>query len=375
MSLRNKIASRLNDFNDDGLPIMVDGERLYHKRVQVRANKAGEVFIHRSGHDPEYLDDNEFMALITKATKDLRAVCTKTNIPFKYEFEDMHVQADSSLNLVILQSDYYHYVNESLKHNVGVISDGISNYLTLRNGVVMDEAFYRDVDTILQAARPIFLWKYANFFFYSRTQPTRELRKSQTFYNNSQEMFVPVFIETRLYPTLTQLYPFLENTMLYQMAVEKGRKVACAEKYNAYMLTQKEMCKALGLRKFIRMKPEQWARVFLGAVLPVAEPGSILYRKFPNETDKIYRATTHNDFFNSEMTPEVYTRMYEEYKNQDLRSTLEDYRVMSTLAAYCYKISEYVKNQRLVWDEPEYLQASGIYSILAQIDVKYKGEA
>jgi len=379
MFLKEKIASRLKDFGKDGLPVMVDGERLLYKQVQVRINCEGDVFIQRSNQEPELLSDDAFMSLVEKATGSLRAICAMTSIPFNYDYDEMSVEANSTMNLAIVQSEYYYYVNQSFKNDVGQNADGFSNYLRLRPGVDVTDDFCREVDIILQAAKPVFLWKYANFFFFGRTRALLDLKKSQSFYHNSQDIFVPVFVSTRLYPTLLQLYPFLEQTVLYQTAIEKGRRVYCTERYEGYMLTQKEICKALGLRKLIRMKPEQWARVFLGAVLTDTAKGSILYRKFPNESDSVYRATRHNDFFSTEMTPEAYEKAREEYKDSDLITMLDEYRPMTTLHTYCYKISEYVRNSQMAWDVPpdgqtDFRSADAIYGVLAQIDVQYKVE-
>lgn len=361
MGLIGRIATRLQDYNDSGLSVVVDGVRLYHRGSQIKINKEGKVFTLHSSSDVkiEELDPEVFGKHISHATKELREVCVASNLPFNFADESINIRIDDNMKLIMLETEYFSYVIRSLKQDENC-------YIKLHGETIQRER----LDSLLNAARPIILKRYASFIYDNKARPCYDLKKAKRFFAESQDIFTPVFIKCEPFPELVQLYPHLKQTKLYKMAVEKNRVVSTS-RYSAYMLTQREMCEALGLHKFIRMKPEHWGRIFLGSAVMAESSESPLYYVFPNNNDMVMHSTqaSANSTFNAQYKLDVYQKKLQEYVNTSLYDTLLSYSKISTLHAFCYTISSYLKTHRMPCDSLSELKPDALYSILSTINL------
>jgi len=71
------------------------------------------------------------------------------------------------------------------------------------------------------------------------------------------------------------------HTRLMQTAVGNSREVVVNNKLRCYMLTHKEICQALNLKRFMRFTPEFLYRVVVGMMRPDLED-------FPSKSRKVY---------------------------------------------------------------------------------------
>ena len=117
----------------------------------------------------------------------------------------------------------------------------------------------------------------------------QKIYRRNKFYN-IQKIFIPLFIQVKglynpFYDDVQQQHIF-ETTSLYQQAIEKNRLLEVGEDIQCYMLTQLEVCKAMGLTKSMRFTPDFIYKVYIGLIHPD-------YTEFPNKMNKVYIPTVN----------------------------------------------------------------------------------
>lgn len=269
ISILEKISRSMLASGVNTLTIIVDGKYFMHegKRVFVENKTTGN-------------HDDTFVSFFTRAkvgsvnqntvlpygivASSLRRILFSNNLYgiksdlFPNE-KDCSIQIDADMGLLLLESGLYAaakllaysgqqdaqvYVGEELA------STALSRSL---RSVFEGEAFnvYRDLVYATGANR--FL---------------RKLLNAKKFYN-IQRVYVPVFVKySGVFDPFEGKESLLESTVMWKTAVESGREIRFGESLSGYLLTHEEICRAFGMKHFVRFTSNLWYSLFVGLLYP-----------------------------------------------------------------------------------------------------------
>ena len=195
---------------------------------------------------------------------------------YAMSFEDSVVKVDPALGFLIIESPLYALGRQLMSEQDS------ANLHTILHDIHFDNAALKELKAVFRMES---FNSYQNLIYNKiQNRIIQKIYKRNSFYN-IQKTFVPVFIAVK------NIYnPFSDdvssegykNTTLYQMAVDKDRKVEVGN-ISCYMLTHLEICKAFGLSKFMRFTPDFVYKVFVGLLHPE-------YVDFPNKFNKVFVA-------------------------------------------------------------------------------------
>ena len=185
------------------------------------------------------------------------------------------ISSNVSLGFLILESYLYTLGKNLMSREVVNISTTINDY-KLDNVALnsLKNAFRRNSFSIYSET------------VYNKVQNRiiQKVYKRNKFYN-IQKMFIPLFIQVNglynpFFDDVTQKHIF-EQTSLFKECAAKDRVLEVGDDIKCYMLTQLEVCKAMGLSRYMRFTPEFIYKVYVGLIHPD-------YAEFPNKINKVY---------------------------------------------------------------------------------------
>lgn len=270
-----------------------------------------------------------------------------------------------SLNVIVLESSLYSALKELTKVGSGkTVTIGGYTYSRVQ------------INEMLLNFRLKGFSNYQSVVFGESQRIVTRLRNRNAFYK-IQNAFVPVFIDyVDIYnPFKDPNYANVQSTSLWQVASEKGRLVETEdESLSCWMVTHLEVCKAFGMKQFMRFTPEFLYRVFVGMKLGI--PG------FPNVIDKVYvrldpdsskygysKIYTESGFFAElQKVQELHNESDKEDKVQEMVQELQQYREMTTLEREVGRFRErLVSYGSRCLDDRENTTAAKLFQYLTQV--------
>ena len=253
--------------------IILNGEYL----TSITNGKRKLVYV-RVTHDKT---DNTELAFYTKARETQGADSYSKEEPLVHMFGDIKsillsdrlygvrvpgVPSLTKCNVRVCPDNAFLILESQLYSSVkAVIASGKDNYSFRFGDITVELDIVRQlVDLFKENAYRTF--GELIFSPYSR-KLLNKLRNRGKFFYGIQNSFIPVIIDYDKVYNPFKNNPIVEKTKLYQVAVEKNR---CREMdgVSCYYLTQYEVCKALGMSRFMRFTPSFLYQVFVGLLFP-----------------------------------------------------------------------------------------------------------
>lgn len=282
--IKNAISVALKSFNTAEMTLVVDGRYFMFRSKTVYAELVGtqlEFFIREKKID----SNGKTLSMAEKiyVTADVLPKLTEAVIKrtlgtytseFNFNASYMRVDVDSEMGLVIIESVLYKIARTMITTN--------QKNQDLRIGD--DRVPYHSLVPLLTEFRK---QSYSNYYKFIYNKLMRRIvnrcYKKVPFYN-TMRAFVPVIIQYDY--VYNPLMDDPDNTLfmhtrLMQTAVSNSREVVVNNKLRCYMLTHKEICQALNLKRFMRFTPEFLYRVVVGMMRPDLED-------FPSKSRKVY---------------------------------------------------------------------------------------
>ena len=282
--IKNAISVALKSFNTAEMALVVDGRYFMFRSKTVYAELVGtqlEFFIREKKID----SNGKTLSMAEKiyVTADVLPKLTEAVIKrtlgtytseFNFNASYMRVDVDSEMGLVIIESVLYKIARTMITTN--------QKNQDLRIGD--DRVPYHSLVPLLTEFRK---QSYSNYYKFIYNKLMRRIvnrcYKKVPFYN-TMRAFVPVIIQYDY--VYNPLMDDPDNTLfmhtrLMQTAVGNSREVVVNNKLRCYMLTHKEICQALNLKRFMRFTPEFLYRVVVGMMRPDLED-------FPSKSRKVY---------------------------------------------------------------------------------------
>lgn len=248
---------------------------------------------------------------------------------------DCTVKVDAELQLLLLESGLYSAAKllvTSGQKNSQVFVGGQITSLELSK--TLGEIFEEEAFNV-----------YRNLVYVSGANRfLRKLLSVKKFYT-IQHTYVPVFVKyTGVYDPFEGKQDLLKSTVMYQTAVQKGREVRYGDALSGYLLTHEEICRAFGMKHFMRFTPNLWYNIFVGLLYPnkAGFPNTLtecfVQPKGLSDISKLKKSYTLHEF--DKMLNNLKTRLdtADSDEREDLKNTisvLQQYKVADTLYATC----------------------------------------
>lgn len=221
---------------------------------------------------------------------------------------------DTDLDFLIIESVLYRIAHEAIKSNKGRISF-ITDSLQLNEG---------ELRALMTAFKSISYDNYYKFVL-SKTQRrfVNKCYKRHRLFGMYLHMFIPVVIEYKyVYNPLVDdpSEQFFMNSNLMQTAIKNNRKLEVSESLTCYMLTHEEICRALGLKKFMRFTPDFLYRYVVGLLHPELP-------NFPTKTRNVYVRNSESDIvegYKASYSEEDFEELLAKLAEDDTNATTEE---------------------------------------------------
>lgn len=270
--------------------------------------------------EPKYFEDAE-----DKLRSQMDMSIDLTGLEFLQDPNYVDCSVVQGEGIVVLKSRVYALMEESLnldaEHSLMVQGHGQLN------------------DAELTKLRNLAMkWLYAAFgdTMYKHYKPITAFAKYNKFYKLFR-LYVPVLIRTPFMPNPLMYEPRFLNSELYQMTLEKGRKILTPSGIECYFLTELEVCRALHLKNFTRLTPTLYYKILVGSLRPDV-PGFPRVARSDMDIRYVRDAGIYTDSFRNEYTLEQYAALLQQYQNSytDLE-TLRTFRKVDSLFTVCAK--------------------------------------
>lgn len=268
--LNSLILSVMSSSDNNKLAIVVDGRLLMYRGKMVYAKVESsnrdtpvlELFV-KGGSGTGTADTEDVpMSLLLTALRNTPTLETVIDHGVYDNDENISIKVVNSLNLLVCESSLYYSVRLAAEaEDSGEPISGIVIGDTTISGV--------DLRRLISTFREEAYRVYGDLVYSAgHNRFVNRLLKYNRFYD-VMKSFVPVFIDfTAVYNPFRSKTAKVEMTKMYQMAVEKNRKITCDNDLSCYVLTHEEICKAFEMSRFMRFTSSYWYSVFVGLLRP-----------------------------------------------------------------------------------------------------------
>lgn len=281
--VKDSISKALSNVDSREKTLIVNGKYFLHQQKTVYAelseSKTVEFFIRIKKLDDNNNDITEKEYITVPILQKLDNIITSSTLGAftldRVVSEKLsHIIVDSTLDFLIIESALYHIARTAIAKNV-------------INRELRTQDLYLSA-TELRALMIAFKnQSYDNYhkFIYNKSQRrviNRCYKKNRFYY--ILRAFVPVAVQYKhIYNPLLddESDKTFMNSKLMQFAVKHHRKVEVNDDLSCYMLTHEEICKLLGLKKFMRFTPDFLYKFLVGLLHPELA-------NFPTKTRKIF---------------------------------------------------------------------------------------
>ena len=332
---------------------------VYHgNTVNVRLDSDDEGvkigFFTGSLREPEYLDNVEM-----KLSRQLRMNVDLTGIEFLQGLTGVHCEIVEGEGILLLKSALYDLMEKSME-----LMDTQS--LKVEGHGPLTEAELTRLRNLAMK------WQYYAFgeTMYKRYKPITSFARYNQFYKLFR-LYVPVIIKTTFMANPLLNEPRFVQSDLYNLALEKNRKVVTPDSMECYFLTELEVCKALHLRNFTRLTPALYYRVVVGA-LRADIPNFPRVARSDIDIRYVRPRGMYQDPFRNEYDLQQYATLLQQYQGSvaELES-LREFRKVDSLFTECAKEARILKKYGgYVLDTADApINASSLYKILREVRV------
>lgn len=278
MGLFNRIVEQMRMGSASKLAVVVNAEYLLYdqKMVYVQlVRRGGDKFdldFYVSTYDEDSVSrvsvsvPNAFSTIHSMTSSQVLFGVSVQGTP---SVDDCTVTVSNELRMLIIESAVYH-VTRSLAEKEA--EGGFLDYssVSVRFSVQDQRESVDTVTRLLQAFKKQSLALYADLVYAGGSNRfINRLQKAYKFYT-IQKSFIPVFINCNLfYNPLND--GVIKRTVLYKAAADKNRLItvdSAGMRLSCYFMTHEEICRAFGMRHFMRFTPSFWYLFFVGAVFP-----------------------------------------------------------------------------------------------------------
>ena len=257
-SLICKLESELEASSGSSLAVVINGKFLLHngKMVYAKMQRSFTLFVQNKNNlntAEEEVINNSFLISRLLSSRlndvDIGVDCSSDSVYFKVL---------TSMSLLIFESVAYH-----LAHQIVDAEDsGKSVNAAHIEGVALDTTLVQalSIEFRNEAYRT-----YGDLVYAAGSNRfTNKLMKTNDFYK-IQKSFIPVFIDfTEVYNPFRSKNARVDITGMYQVAIEKNRKVVYDKYLSCYLLTHEEICRAFGMSRFMRFTSSYWYMIYVG---------------------------------------------------------------------------------------------------------------
>lgn len=328
--IRKAITDALTNVDSREKTLVVNGKYFLYKQksvyVELSELKQIEFFIRVKKLDEEGnpTDIVEKQYVTDTILHKLFSIITSTTLGnFEYDgsvpVSRHNIMVDSSLDFLLIEGALYNIARKAVL-----------------SGVARQELHLSDIHlsatelrSLMSAFKQISYDNYNKFIFNKshRRIINRCYKKKQFF--NILHAFIPIAISYSFVynPLLDDKNDttFLQSRLM-QTAIKKNRKIEVNDNLYCYMLTHREICEALGLKRFMRFTPDFLYKFVVGALHPELI-------NFPTKTTKIYvkpsdidgATKLSNSYTETEFTEVVTTlaQKLESVTNEDEKETIK----------------------------------------------------
>lgn len=217
------------------------------------------------------------------------------------------ISSNASLGFLILESYLYKLGKNMMSKDTVGISTTIEGYK-------LDNTTLNELKTVFR--RNSFSIYQDTIYNKVQNRIIQKIYRRNKFYN-IQKMFIPLFIQVNgLYNPFfddVQQHHMFEQTNLYKMCIDKNRILEVGDDIKCYMLTQLEVCQAMGLTKYMRFTPDFIYKVYIGLIHPD-------YSEFPNKISKVFIPTVNMEDLSGLKRKYYPSELQEEILKFDIRS-------------------------------------------------------
>lgn len=314
LNIEEAIIYKLRNVNDHEKTLIVNGRYFLFEQKSVYATLVADKFVRFftrvKGDSGNTVIKEDVTAKVLNKLQGisispvLGTYTHNENIPS----ELCNIMVDGTLNFLIIESPLYYIARNAIKDNrvrIRLQNDYISMHET-------------QVSQLIMAFKQLSFDNYYRFM-YSKSQRRiiNRCYKKKPFFN-VLHAFIPIAIEySYVYNPLLDdpSNDFFAQSKLMQMAIEKNRCVEVNSDLKCYMLTHEEICKALGLTKFMKFTPEFLYKLIVSLLRPDLA-------SFPSKTRKIYVRKAADE--PAENFKTVYTESAYNEKLAELAAQIED---------------------------------------------------
>lgn len=393
-NLEEKIINVINATSFKEVAIILDNNYYYHHGKMVYAAvkvlKSGkQILFFYTKNSKSNLEGNEdVVEIIPNAIKHIDNFICRTDIletnvevivPPKAESNYLNysdIRVDTGFGLLFIKSILFYSLEKLLK------SDDKSATFRFGERIIPKE----ELEQLLKLFKREAFLGYKNIVYnQTSTRFLTKFYKYNKFYS-IQRAFIPVFVDYKyLYNPLLASDLKVNQTNLFQEALKHNRIIEINNSLTGYMLTHLEICKALGMKHFMRFTPTFLFEVFVGLVQPTNG-------FFPNKINKVMvlpEAVNHKFYTVKSFTEYEYKRELEklakQYKNTteetnkstilDKIAELQKYESRNTLLDCCethYQKLTSIGSFSL--DNKESSSLDCIYSYICEASLLYGGK-
>lgn len=302
--------------------------------------------------EPKYLDEAE-----TKLQKQLEMKIDLTGLEFIYDPDYVECAVVQGESIILLKSSVYSLMERALT----LESDQallVGNHRTLT-----------DVE-ITRLKNMALKWLYTAFgeTMYKHYKPITSFARYNKFYKLFR-LYVPVIIVSNFMYNPLLFEPRFLNSQLYQMAIQKNRKITTPTGMQCYFLTELEVCKALHLKNFTRFTPSLFYRVLVGS-LRADIPGFPRVARSDMDVRYVRDAGIYQDGFRNEYTLEQYANLVQQYQDSTMDlENLKMFRRVDSLFTACAHEARILRKYGGYALDNEPVSTGALYRILQEARV------